>query len=511
MDEFSQTYIRASKISDYDELLLGSVYLPSIKPNPVPGGTFIYPSGGRSCSFFNMLDDDINGVVADIFYETGAHTYVYTSMYPNIFGYCCWQQDLTNTVTVQNGSDNATWNDLYSRIAILNTIIDEIDNMDASTDEEIADKNRVTGESYFLRGQFYFILVNLYGKPYNPTTAATDLGVPLKITSGVEHDKDKDTQFDREPVAKVYDQIISDLQQAIAYLSISDKGVIYRATRESAVLLLSRVYLYTQKWQEAKDLLEPEMQASTFPLTSLVGGDTLNTENRFLTEDNAEIIFSQGSLFSQRIMTAVPMDFCVTRDLYDLYEENDMRRFCFTIDSTTIDGITTADSVALSYKFATGDLQSKVSDVLMIRNAEAYLNMAEACAMLEDGTANQYLNELRSMRVNNYTAQSYSGEDLVTQIRNERRKELCFEGHRWFDLRRYTVSNPYPYTKEIRRVYPFYTRSSSSLYTLDHVYTYVLEENDPAYTFDIPRSVKEFDVVPMPGNDRPERPALEEQ
>ena len=137
--------------------------------------------------------------------------------------------------------------------------------------------------------------------------------------------------------------------------------------------------------------------------------------------------------------------------------------------------------------------------------------MAEACAMLEDGTANQYLNELRSMRVNNYTAQSYSGEDLVTQIRNERRKELCFEGHRWFDLRRYTVSNPYPYTKEIRRVYPFYTRSSSSLYTLDHVYTYVLEENDPAYTFDIPRSVKEFDVVPMPGNDRPERPALEEQ
>ena len=267
----------------------------------------------------------------------------------------------------------------------------------------------------------------------------------------------------------------------------------------------------TQQWQEAKDLLEPEMRASTFPLSSLVGGDTLNSENRFLTEDNAEIIFSQGSLFSQQIMTAAPMDFCVTRDLYDLYEENDMRRFCFTIDSTTIDDITTADSVALSYKYASGNnIQSKVSDVLMIRNAEAYLNMAEACAMLEDGTANQYLNELRSMRVNNYTAQSYSGEELVTQIRNERRKELCFEGHRWFDLRRYTVSNPYPYTKEIRRVFPFYTYSAP-IYRLDHTYTYVLEENDPAYTFDIPRSVKEFDKEPMPGNDRPDRPALEEQ
>ena len=34
LDEFSDTYIRASKISDYDELLLGSVYIPSNNPNP---------------------------------------------------------------------------------------------------------------------------------------------------------------------------------------------------------------------------------------------------------------------------------------------------------------------------------------------------------------------------------------------------------------------------------------------------------------------------------------------
>ena len=471
LDEFSQTYIRASKISDYDELLLGSVYLPSLEPNP-SGGTYIYPSGGHSCDFFNMLDDDINGVVNNNFNATGNITFIYSNMYSQIFGYTCWQQDLTDTELRQNNADDVTWDDLYQRIAIVNTIIDEIDNMDASTDADIADKNRVTGESYFLRAQFYLILVNLYGAPYNPATAATDLGVPLKITSGVEHDKDKDTQFDRTPVAEVYAQIISDLQQAIDYLTLSDKGVLYRASREAAVLLLSRVYLYTQQWQQVKDLLEPEMRLSTFALSSLVGGDTLGPDNRFLTEDNEEIIFSQGSLFSQMIMTASPMDFCVTRDLYDLYEEDDMRRFCFTMDSLTTDSITyTADSVALAYKFTSGSNQrSTISDVLMLRNAEAYLNIAEACAMMNDATANQYLNELRSMRIRNYSAQNYSGEELVNQIRDERRKELCFEGHRWFDLRRYTVANPYPYTKEIRRVFPFYTYSAPR-YTLDHAYT----------------------------------------
>ena len=71
------------------------------------------------------------------------------------------------------------------------------------------------------------------------------------------------------------------------------------------------------------------------------------------------------------------------------------------------------------------------------------------------------------------------------------------------------MSNPYPYSKRIYRSYPFYTGSGTG--NLNYIYTYVLEENDPAYVFDIPVNVKDFDTVPMPGNDRPDRPALEEQ
>ena len=59
---------------------------------------------------------------------------------------------------------------------------------------------------------------------------------------------------------------------------------------------------------------------------------------------------------------------------------------------------------------------------------------------MEDNSqgANQYLRLLRESRIRNYVHTNYTGEKLVEEIRLERRKELCFEGHRWFDLRRTT-------------------------------------------------------------------------
>ena len=498
LEAYSQDMVIPSTVTDLDEVLLGSVYIPSQEIG-------VGPSGMRSCGFFNILDDDVNTGLGDPNGDNTSNVNGWRNCLSSIYGYFTWQLDVgTNYNSTSVASDVATWSDLYARINYVNVILDEITQLPHETEDDQAAYLRVQGEAHFLRGWFYFVLANLYGDAYAPATAAQKLCVPLKLTPYVEHDKDKPTQFQRATVKEVYDQIVADLLIAEDYLTQSPQNAdhrLYRASLDAVELLLSRVYLYTQRWQEAKDLLEPEINASTYALSSLVAGDTLGEDNYFLTEDNSEIIFSQGSLFSQLIMTGTALDFCVSHDLYSLYDDNDMRRFFFSTAAT--------DSIALSYKFITGSQRSKVSDVLMLRNAEAYLNIAEACAMLGDASANTYLNALRSMRIQGYSAQSYSGEELVSQIRNERRKELCFEGHRWFDLRRYSVSNPYPYSKRIYRSYPFYTGSGTG--NLNYIYTYVLEENDPAYVFDIPVNVKDFDTVPMPGNDRPDRPALEEQ
>ncbi len=101
--------------------------------------------------------------------------------------------------------------------------------------------------------------------------------------------------------------------------------------------------------------------------------------------------------------------------------------------------------------------------------------------------------------------QTYSGKELVTEIRDERRKELCFEGKRWFDLRRYAVCEQYPYSRDIIHAFNIYNDNLSFASTE----YYKLPAGDPAYTFSLPRRVLDSDKIPMPNNPRDPRKALE--
>ena len=67
-----------------------------------------------------------------------------------------------------------------------------------------------------------------------------------------------------------------------------------------------------------------------------------------------------------------------------------------------------------------------------------------------------------------------SQEKLVTEILKERARELAFEGHRWFDLRRQGMP-------EIKHAYKAEKGGA--------VYEYVLQQGDPMYTIPFPNSV----------------------
>ena len=110
--------------------------------------------------------------------------------------------------------------------------------------EEI--RRRVMGEAQFLRGWYYYMLVNLYAKPYSEKTASMDLGVPLNITEYIE-----DKYFSRDPVRKVYLQIVADLKAAADNLAGIVQPTFYRVNEAAARTLLSRVYLYMGEWQLA--------------------------------------------------------------------------------------------------------------------------------------------------------------------------------------------------------------------------------------------------------------------
>ena len=150
-----------------------------------------------------------------------------------------------------------------------------------------------------------------------------------------------------------------------------------------------------------------------------------------------------------------------------------------------------------------GTHRSYVSDIFTLRTAEGYLNVAEACAMQGDAEgASDWLNQLRHKRIENYTDVEYDANEVIDQVRVERRKELCLEGHRWFDLRRYAVCKKAPFKKTIERVYAIYDWESRNIFKYAEVYQ--LKEDDLAYVFAIPKSVLEFDKG-MPDNIRENR------
>ena len=136
-----------------------------------------------------------------------------------------------------------------------------------------------------------------------------------------------------------------------------------------------------------------------------------------------------------------------------------------------------------------GDEQHKVSkvgekvyDCFVIRSAELYLNKAEAEAMLDKAEAIQTIKTLLNNRFEGGIppVDGLNGKDLVSFIRDERRRELCFEAHRWFDLRRYAVSPKYPEKKSIKHT----TYDKNGVLEGDYVLKPYGE--DPAWALPIP-------------------------
>lgn len=128
------------------------------------------------------------------------------------------------------------------------------------------------------------------------------------------------------------------------------------------------------------------------------------------------------------------------------------------------------------------------------------MNAAEAAAYLGDeGTARSILKELRDYRMIDSRSITESGESLVTLIRSERQRELCLEGHRWFDLRRYSVCEKYPYSKTITHYYTSFTWDGP-----EYTKAYTLQINDPAYTLALPKEVRDFQNS-LGANNRPVR------
>lgn len=502
LEEYSQDTYYVSSYKDLEELLIGDCYLPVNSSKTVA-------STSNIGYFLPFLADEME--------EQNSSYDGYSTSFDikeNIFGYYTWQQRVGLKASYSGYlTENGTWTKVYYLINVANNVLSSVQKVPQNSQEEKQGVLRVTGEAHFLRAAYYFWLANLYGKPYNPSTAETDLAVPIKT-----EEKVNDILYQRNTVKDVYAQILKDLQEAERCLSQTEKATsIYRADSTAVNLLSSRVYLYMQNWEQAARYADKVLKVRSF----LKDMNTTKREDGFLSKESKETIFSMGGNDIPCNMNNYYQSFRVSTDLYNAYDSDDLRKSQWWWKLDDFIGYTKlgygssyeassihpeqGDFYTNGYYYGWDGQLSPISDKFLFRTAEAYLNKAEAEAYLGDEKeARETINTLRRNRYatgTNYEVTS-TGEDLVKAIREERRKELALEGHRWFDLRRYMVCEKYPESKSITHRYSYYDGRGGI--SMTQTYVFVLEKNDPAYTLPIPKEVLDYNTG-MLNNERPWR------
>lgn len=452
LEESSQDEVRPSTVDDMEQLLLGEVYF----------------SQGDHNNFFRCTDvfsDDIkcNGLTDEqpstrVTLETGRYT----------FG---WQRDMFDKTG--GGNNIFLWEKPYQKIKGCNVVIDYLDRVTGNDSK----RQSLKGEAYVMRAYYYFMLVNLFGLPYNYGDPEKNLGVPLKLDMGV-----RDEYLARNTVAEVYRSIESDLLLGNRLLEENPLSRNFgRAGDVMAKALLSRMYLYMENWDKALEYADAAIkeQPALLNLSSLGGG-----EGVYRQSSPDEIIWARSTYTKRNPNFGSLPPFSLSDDFIDLFDTPyaDLRESNYCVSSYDADWNEYLDFVSKDY----------IDGNAGIRVAEMYLNKAEACIRkyVESGN-NEFreqgltaLNHLRSYRYDTSSPEykpldSSDGETLLNYCKKERRLELCGEGnHRWFDLRRYGM----PELKHVFFINPGEEEE------------FVLEKNSTRYALPIPETVREANL-----------------
>ena len=273
--------------------------------------------------------------------------------------------------------------------------------------------------------------VRLFAQHYTFTSDASHLGVPIVLEFDVEAKPARNT------VAEVYSQIIDDFNQAISLMSIDPANAGY-FSREAAQALLSRVYLYMEDFGQAESLATAVISSGKFSIVSAAdypmqffNGNSPEAilEINFNLADNpgADHI---GGMYKESGYG----DYLPSEDLLNLIPDGDVRSTLFRIDTTSIGGIYGNLRVD---KYPSEGADIATDNVPVIRLSEVYLIRAEARAKSSDDAGAQAdLNLIRQRALPTAPDVTATGADLITEILNERRIELAFEGHSIFDVTR---------------------------------------------------------------------------
>ncbi len=368
-----------------------------------------------------------------------AHSDVMTDELQSVIGYSNQLGEMYKwSFTSNSGDVTGAWDIMYKVIVRASNVIDALPNIE---DAEQADLDRIEGEARLARALAHFDLVKAFAKAYTQSNPSSDLGVPI-----IEHFELG--QPERDVIADVYNFIRTEAQTAEGLLTDDGSTSSVFLTKAAASALLARISLYMGEWADAVQYATDVIDYPQFELET----DSAGLANMFLNDEGSEVIFRIGLTkadynglyigynYYNNSQGDPSVDYIPADWIIDLFDANDLRWDATFKVATTKYGW--AWPLVWKYPgnpdFYDSDLTTNANMYKVFRLSEMYLIRAEASAELDDETiARSDFNTLRTARIAGYEKDTLiTGQDLKDAIWEERIRELCFEGHYLWDLKR---------------------------------------------------------------------------
>lgn len=389
------------------------------------------------------------------------------------------------------------WSNEYRKIFYANMVLNNLDKVEGTDAEKVVLK----ADAHFIRAYSNWVLVNTYALPYTEANK-NEPGIPLKLSTSFEE------SFARQPLQKVYEQIESDLAEALKInvpLVQNGKPRHWRANKAAVNGFAARYYLnrfnYTKALEHANASLaeystlvdyNTEMRNGN-PQTVTINSGTPQQETvtlQYPYTHNNQVDFTDMLGWKEflyfRMLYHESWWYIPSQELLNLYDKTrDLRYKYHIVQNYSYDrGMTKPSYSYPGYIFFFKDRIPSGPTT-----AEMYLTKAEALARTGDiNGAMTALNTLRAKRMVpgawvNLTATSK--DDAIKKVIEERRREMPFV-QRWFDLRRYN-NNEDP-NDDVTLSKVFYPYTISAVLTNQPVKTYTLPKNSRRWAAPLPRT-----------------------
>lgn len=357
-----------------------------------------------------------------------------------------WTRFLADDYTIRD-----TWAAYYSALTNINYIIDAVPTLEATlTDEKEKEQlNIYLGNAHFARAFYYNEMALRWSKAYNPTTASTDLSVPIVTKFDITFKPSRGT------LKEVYDLILSDIDKAKSLLGgLPGEQSAKRFNKDVVTALEARVKLYMQDWAGAYTAANSLISSGKYPLVETLAA----LKDMWVNDKSTEIIFeafvqkpselanANGIYLGYNATTKkYTPDFVPSKWVVDMYEDSDLRKEVYFNKSFTLvfqgkdyKNIYVVNKFPGNPNLFTTATTNYQHSPKVFRIAEMYLIAAEAAYKqggANEDNARKALNALRNAR--GIAGVDVTGTALFQEIKNERLRELAFEGFRLFDLKRW--------------------------------------------------------------------------